>query len=91
MTGEIACAAWSCRSAASGEGVGRHAGGIKTVMLPARNRRDWRTIPEETRAAPAFVWLETVDQASPPRWRRRAIRRWRVTATCARSGENRFT
>ena len=37
--------------------------GIKTVMLPARNRRDWDDIPEETRAALQFVWLETVDQA----------------------------
>jgi ATP-dependent Lon protease len=46
--------------------------GIKTVMLPARNRRDWEDIPEETRAALQFVWLETVDQAlatalAPPR------------------------
>ena len=46
--------------------------GIKTVMLPARNRRDWDDIPEETRAALQFVWLETVDQAlatalAPPR------------------------
>src|SRR5215468_1918541 len=37
--------------------------GIKTVMLPARNRRDWDDIPEDTRAALQFVWLETVDQA----------------------------
>jgi len=37
--------------------------GIKTVMLPARNRKDWEDIPEETRAALQFVWLETVDQA----------------------------
>jgi ATP-dependent Lon protease len=37
--------------------------GIKTVMLPARNRRDWDDSPEETRAALQFVWLETVDQA----------------------------
>jgi ATP-dependent Lon protease len=37
--------------------------GIKTVMLPARNRKDWEDIPEETRGALQFVWLETVDQA----------------------------
>jgi ATP-dependent Lon protease len=37
--------------------------GIKIVMLPARNRKDWEDIPEETRAALQFVWLETVDQA----------------------------
>jgi ATP-dependent Lon protease len=37
--------------------------GIKTVMLPARNRRDFEDIPEEARQALEFVWLETVDQA----------------------------
>jgi ATP-dependent Lon protease len=33
------------------------------VLLPARNRRDFEEIPEETRAALEFVWLETVDDA----------------------------
>src|SRR5262249_22128680 len=37
--------------------------GLKTVMLPARNKRDWDDIPEEARNALRFVWLETVDQA----------------------------
>jgi len=37
--------------------------GIKTVMLPARNRRDFDDIPEEARSGLQFVWLETVDQA----------------------------
>jgi ATP-dependent Lon protease len=37
--------------------------GIKTVMLPARNRRDWDDIPEEARQALEFVWLNTVDEA----------------------------
>ena len=37
--------------------------GIKTVMLPARNRRDFEDIPEEARQSLEFVWLETVDQA----------------------------
>ena len=37
--------------------------GIKIVMLPARNRKDWDDIPEEARQAMEFVWLETVDQA----------------------------
>ena len=37
--------------------------GIKTVMLPARNRKDWDDIPEEARQALEFVWLETVDEA----------------------------
>lgn len=37
--------------------------GIKTVMLPARNRRDLEDIPEEARAQLEFVWLERVDEA----------------------------
>ena len=37
--------------------------GIKTVMLPARNRKDWDDIPEVARQALEFVWLETVDEA----------------------------
>src|SRR5579885_2932996 len=37
--------------------------GLKTVMLPARNRKDWDDIPEEARHALEFVWLENVDQA----------------------------
>lgn len=37
--------------------------GIKMVMLPARNRRDWDDIPEEVREKLEFVWLDTVDQA----------------------------
>jgi ATP-dependent Lon protease len=37
--------------------------GIKTVMLPARNRRDLDEIPAEAREQLEFVWLETVDEA----------------------------
>jgi ATP-dependent Lon protease len=37
--------------------------GITTVMLPARNRRDYEDIPEAARAALNFVWLERVDDA----------------------------
>jgi len=37
--------------------------GIKTVMLPARNRRDWDDIPASARDTLRFVWLETVDDA----------------------------
>ncbi len=38
--------------------------GITRVLLPARNRRDFEEIPDETRAALEFVWLETVDDAT---------------------------
>lgn len=37
--------------------------GIKTVMLPARNKRDLDDIPEEARNQLKFVFLETVDDA----------------------------
>jgi ATP-dependent Lon protease len=39
------------------------AAGIRTVLLPARNRRDLEEIPEDTRRAVRFVWLDTVDDA----------------------------
>lgn len=35
--------------------------GIKTVMLPARNQRDFEEIPEAVRNQLQFVWLEQVD------------------------------
>ena len=37
--------------------------GIKRVMLPARNRKDYEDIPDEVRKAMEFIWLDTVDQA----------------------------
>jgi ATP-dependent Lon protease len=37
--------------------------GIRTVMLPARNRRDLEEIPEDARKRLQFVWLEHVDDA----------------------------
>ena len=37
--------------------------GIDTVMLPARNRRDYDDIPPSARDRLRFVWLETVDDA----------------------------
>jgi ATP-dependent Lon protease len=37
--------------------------GIKTVMLPERNRRDFEDIPEAAREAVDFVWMTTVDDA----------------------------
>ena len=43
--------------------VAAAAAGIKRVMLPARNKRDYDDIPEEVRKALEFVWLEKVDDA----------------------------
>ncbi len=37
--------------------------GIKTVLLPARNRKDLVDVPEGARDRLAFVWMETVDDA----------------------------
>jgi ATP-dependent Lon protease len=39
------------------------AAGLKRVMLPARNRKDFEDIPEEARKQLEFVWLERVDDA----------------------------
>jgi ATP-dependent Lon protease len=37
--------------------------GIDTVLLPARNRRDYEDIPQGARDRLRFVWLDTVDDA----------------------------
>ncbi len=37
--------------------------GLKRVMLPARNKKDFDDIPEEARKQLEFVWLERVDDA----------------------------
>jgi ATP-dependent Lon protease len=43
--------------------VAAHSAGIRRVMLPARNRKDFEDIPEEVRAQVEFIWLERVEQA----------------------------
>src|ERR1700692_4102546 len=43
--------------------IAAHRAGIKRVMLPARNRKDFEDIPEEARRELEFVWLERVDDA----------------------------
>src|ERR1700681_2863212 len=43
--------------------VAAHRAGIKRVMLPARNRKDFEDIPEEARRELEFIWLERVDDA----------------------------
>ena len=39
------------------------AAGLRRVMLPARNRRDWDDIPEDARNQLEFVWLERAEDA----------------------------
>ena len=36
--------------------------GIKTVLLPARNEKDFEDVPEDTRKAMKFLWLSDIDQ-----------------------------
>ncbi|HEX2886451.1 endopeptidase La [Vineibacter terrae] len=43
--------------------VAAHRAGIKRVMLPARNRKDFEDIPEEARNQLEFIWLERVEEA----------------------------
>jgi ATP-dependent Lon protease len=44
--------------------VAAHRAGIRRVMLPARNRKDFEDIPQEARSALEFIWLEHVEQAA---------------------------
>lgn len=37
--------------------------GIKRVILPARNKRDFDDVPEEVRKRLEFVWIDRVDEA----------------------------
>jgi len=39
--------------------------GIHTVLLPARNRKDYADIPESARQGMTFHWLEHVSEATP--------------------------
>jgi ATP-dependent Lon protease len=39
------------------------AAGIKTLLMPARNRKDLEDIPQDARDRVRFVWLENVDDA----------------------------
>ena len=42
-----------------------HTAGIRRVILPARNKKDYEDIPEAARKALAFVWAETIDDVLP--------------------------
>jgi ATP-dependent Lon protease len=44
--------------------VAAHRAGIRTVLLPARNRKDLEDIPESVRKEVEFVWLERVEDAT---------------------------
>jgi ATP-dependent Lon protease len=43
--------------------VAAHRAGLRRIMLPARNRKDFEDIPEEVRQQLTFIWLERVDDA----------------------------
>jgi ATP-dependent Lon protease len=44
--------------------VAAHRAGIRTILLPARNRKDLEDIPESVKAEVDFVWLERVEDAA---------------------------
>jgi ATP-dependent Lon protease len=48
--------------------------GVTTVLLPARNRKDLHDVPESTRQALRFVWLDHVDGAIEAALERRKYR-----------------
>jgi len=43
--------------------IAAHAAGIKRVMLPSRNRKDFDDVPDEVRRTVDFIWLERVEDA----------------------------
>jgi ATP-dependent Lon protease len=43
--------------------VAAHRAGIRRILLPARNRKDFDEIPELARKGLEFVWLERVEEA----------------------------
>jgi ATP-dependent Lon protease len=43
--------------------VAAAAAGLKRVMLPARNRRDYEEIPQDARDKLEFIWLDRVEDA----------------------------
>ncbi len=43
--------------------IAAHRAGIKRVMLPARNRKDFEDIPEDIRKQLEFIWLDWVEEA----------------------------
>jgi ATP-dependent Lon protease len=43
--------------------VAAHRAGLRRIMLPARNRKDFEDIPEEVRQQLTFTWLQRVDDA----------------------------
>ena len=64
MTGEISLRGLVLPVGGIKEKVVAAAGaGIRRVLLPARNRRDFEEIPESARRKLEFVWLENVDEA----------------------------
>jgi ATP-dependent Lon protease len=43
--------------------IAAHRAGLRHIMLPARNRKDFEDIPAEVREQLTFTWLERVDDA----------------------------
>lgn len=43
--------------------IAAHRAGIKRILLPDRNRKDYEEIPEAVRSSIEFVWLKSVDDA----------------------------
>jgi ATP-dependent Lon protease len=43
--------------------IAAHHAGIKRIMMPARNRKDFEDIPNEVQREVEFVWLERIEDA----------------------------
>jgi len=43
--------------------IAAHRAGIRRIMLPARNRKDFEEVPEDVRREVEFIWLEHIEDA----------------------------
>ena len=43
--------------------IAAHRGGIKTIIAPKENKKDWADVPEEIRDELDVVWIEHMDEA----------------------------
>jgi len=64
MTGEISLRGLVLPVGGIKEKVTAARAGITTVLLPARNRRDFDDIPEEVRKTMRIIWCERIDDAA---------------------------
>ncbi|RME91352.1 MAG: endopeptidase La [Anaerolineae bacterium] len=64
-----------------------HRYGLKTVILPKRNKDDLEDVPEEVRKAMNFIFVETVDEVFEAALEKKRTRRKRGASSSAKSAK----